>query len=119
MPNRDTSTQPRDLLDTPAAARRLGLQPSTLHSWRWSGRGPRFVKLGGRVRYSAADLDQFIDEHTRTSTSDPGSGADGAIDDLEDDVPEDFRDCPPSPPTTTAAQRRGRAGAERRPVSGR
>ena len=51
------------------AASRLGLEPGTLANWRWSGRGPRFVKLGGRVRYRLADLAEYLDRMTRTSTS--------------------------------------------------
>ena len=51
------------------AATRLGLEPGTLANWRWSGRGPMFVKLGGRVRYRLADLAEYLDRQTRTSTS--------------------------------------------------
>lgn len=58
------------------AARRLGIESSTLANWRWSGRGPRYVKIGGRVRYRAADLADYLDDRTRTSTSDPGPIAD-------------------------------------------
>jgi predicted site-specific integrase-resolvase len=54
------------------AARRLGVEPSTLANWRWSGNGPRFVKVGGRVRYRLADLADYLDGQVRSSTSDPG-----------------------------------------------
>lgn len=57
------------------AARRLGVQPGTLHNWRWAGRGPRFVKLGSRVRYRLTDLADYLDERTRSSTSDAGPSA--------------------------------------------
>jgi predicted site-specific integrase-resolvase len=57
------------------AARRLGVESSTLANWRWSGRGPKYVKLGGRVRYRAADLAEYLDSRTRRSTSDPGPAA--------------------------------------------
>ena len=56
-------------------AARLGLKPSTLANWRWSGRGPRHVKCGGRIRYALTDLVEWLDEQTRTSTSDDGSHA--------------------------------------------
>lgn len=43
------------------AARLIGCAPKTLESWRWSGRGPRFVKVGGKVRYRACDLAAWLD----------------------------------------------------------
>ena len=42
------------------AARYLGLKPKTLAMWALSGRGPRSVKVGGRVFYFQEDLDAFI-----------------------------------------------------------
>lgn len=60
------------------AALRLGVEVSTLANWRWNGRGPRFVKCGGRVRYRLSDLARYLDEQTRGSTSDPGPSADEA-----------------------------------------
>jgi predicted site-specific integrase-resolvase len=55
------------------AAQRLGVEVSSLANWRWSGRGPAFVKAGGRVRYRLTDLAEYLDAQTRTSTSDRGS----------------------------------------------
>jgi hypothetical protein len=43
------------------AARYLGNQPKTLAMWRLQGKGPRSVKVGGRIFYYRADLDAFID----------------------------------------------------------
>ena len=57
------------------AADYLGLSVKTLRRWRWAGKGPRFLKLGGAVRYDPADLKAFIDAGRRTSTSDPGQEA--------------------------------------------
>ena len=37
-----------------------------------TGDGPRFIKLGGAVRYDPSDLKEFIGTGIRTSTSDPG-----------------------------------------------
>ena len=53
-------------------ARRLGLQPSTLANRRSRGLGPRYIKCGGRVMYRAADVAEWLDAQTRTSTSDLG-----------------------------------------------
>ncbi len=52
-----------------AAAERLGLSPSTLNKWRIQGRGPRFTKLGRAVCYRPADLDAWLEERVRSSTS--------------------------------------------------
>jgi len=42
------------------AARYLGLKDKTLAMWSLAGRGPRSVKVGGRVFYFKDDLDAFI-----------------------------------------------------------
>lgn len=57
------------------AARRLGIRETTLANLRWLGKGPRFVKIGARVRYRLCDLEDFLQEQTRVSTSDRGSHA--------------------------------------------
>ena len=57
------------------AAECLGIGVATLANWRWNGRGPRFVKLGGRIRYRAIDIVAYLDAQTRASTSDRGPHA--------------------------------------------
>jgi excisionase family DNA binding protein len=42
------------------AAEYLGLKQNTLTRWRWEGRGPRFYKVGGAIRYKLADLEAFV-----------------------------------------------------------
>jgi hypothetical protein len=42
------------------AAKYLGLKEKTLAMWSLAGRGPRSVKVGGRVFYYQRDLDAFI-----------------------------------------------------------
>jgi excisionase family DNA binding protein len=54
---------------TPQAAAYLGLSPNTLNRWRYTGDGPRFVKLGRAVRYRIEDLDEWVASCGRTSTS--------------------------------------------------
>ena len=54
------------------AARFLDLSVRTLQKWRWNGRGPKFLRLNGAVRYDRADLETFISSGRRTSTSDAG-----------------------------------------------
>ncbi|MBK8158739.1 MAG: helix-turn-helix domain-containing protein [Rhodospirillaceae bacterium] len=51
------------------AAQYLSLSPRTLQQWRWTGDGPRFVKLGRRVAYSIHELDNFVTARIRQSTS--------------------------------------------------
>jgi hypothetical protein len=52
------------------AAAKLNCSPKTLQNWRWSGRGPRFVKLdSGAIRYDDAELDACIARNTFTSTT--------------------------------------------------
>jgi hypothetical protein len=42
------------------AARYLGHASKTLAMWALQGKGPRSVKVGGRVFYYRADLDAFV-----------------------------------------------------------
>ena len=59
------------LLNVRQAATRLGLSKSTLDKMRCAGKGPRFIKSTDRaVRYDPIDLDAWIAERRRRSTSD-------------------------------------------------
>jgi predicted DNA-binding transcriptional regulator AlpA len=69
------SDPPSVVLDTRAAADFLGISPRTLEGFRVRGGGPRFVKIGGAVRYRLASLEEYLQHQERTSTSDPGRGA--------------------------------------------
>ncbi|MBM3952647.1 MAG: helix-turn-helix domain-containing protein [Rhodospirillales bacterium] len=40
-------------------AGRWRLSHRTLERWRWQGRGPRYLKIGGRVVYRAEDIDAY------------------------------------------------------------
>jgi hypothetical protein len=53
------------------AAEYLGLTVHTMRRWRWSGDGPRFLKMGSRCLYPIAELDAFQATCLRKSTSDP------------------------------------------------
>ncbi|CUX47994.1 hypothetical protein H009_17858 [Agrobacterium tumefaciens str. Cherry 2E-2-2] len=54
---------------TVEAARLLDLSPRTLEKHRCDGTGPIYHKLGGRVVYSIADLQAWIEGSARQSTS--------------------------------------------------
>ena len=66
MPTQD------ELLNTRVAAQRYSLSESYLNKKRCDGLGPPFLKLGRKVLYRASDLDSWILQQRRTSTSDPG-----------------------------------------------
>jgi hypothetical protein len=48
------------------------ISPKTLQAWRVSGRGPVFIKVGRLVRYRMEDLEKFLQQNRRRSTSDVG-----------------------------------------------
>ena len=56
------------LINEHEASKRLGIRPSTLRRWRWSGTGPDFLKIGGAVRYTEAGIDAFLNAAVRIST---------------------------------------------------
>ena len=66
------STESRKLNDH-EAAEYVGLSISTLSKRRVFGGGPKYLKLGRRVVYDTRDLDDWLDSHRRTSTSDAGN----------------------------------------------
>ena len=57
------------MLRTQEAAKVLGLRKSTLEAWRCRGGGPRFVRLGGAIRYRSEDLERFIADNLHQNTS--------------------------------------------------
>ena len=52
------------------AARLVGLSESTLAKLRLNGNGPMYCKLGRRVVYRPADLEQWLQSRTARDTSD-------------------------------------------------
>lgn len=65
----------KTLMTRPEAAQYLRLSDKTLARWAWSGKGPGYMKAGGKVLYDAADLDAWLEGQRRRSTSDPGQEA--------------------------------------------
>ena len=70
---------PGSLLDEKEVADTLNVKVATLRRWRWAGRGPQFIKIGGAVRYDPADLAALIEAGRRASTSDPGPNGEMAL----------------------------------------
>lgn len=65
-------------LTTEETADRLRLKTTTLERWRVDGNGPVFLKLGRRVVYPLAQLDEWVAAKIRHSTSDRGGATAGA-----------------------------------------
>ena len=51
-------------------AARWNISHLTLERWRWSGEGPRFMKVGGRVVYRLEDVEAYERTQLRDSTAD-------------------------------------------------
>ena len=62
---------PARLLNERKAAARLGVNPQTLKRWRAQGRGPVFLKLVGRYRYTEKHIEEFLAQ----SVIDPAAAA--------------------------------------------
>ena len=59
-----------ELLDEKQTAKKLGVTAGTLCVWRCTKRYPlRFVRVGRRIRYSAADVERFIQLRTCDGTT--------------------------------------------------
>lgn len=61
------------LLNETQTADLLNIKVPTLRRWRWAGKGPHFLKIGGAVRYEPSELEGFIAAARRSSTSELGS----------------------------------------------
>lgn len=57
-------------LRTRPAADYIGLSPRTLEKFRLSGSGPNYSKVGRAVLYDRQELDLWLAERRRSSTSD-------------------------------------------------
>jgi predicted DNA-binding transcriptional regulator AlpA len=54
-----------ELLDEAKLAAKLAVSRSTLQSWRYAGKGPRYIKVGKFIRYRNADVDAYLRAQTR------------------------------------------------------
>jgi hypothetical protein len=53
-----------DLLTSEQASEVLNVRLGTLQSWRCTGRGPAYIRVGKVVRYSRKALSEYINAHT-------------------------------------------------------
>jgi predicted DNA-binding transcriptional regulator AlpA len=54
-----------ELLDEGRLATQLDVSRATLQSWRYAGKGPRYIKIGRLIRYRATDVDAYLRAQTR------------------------------------------------------
>lgn len=59
----------RELKNTADVAEYLGTTPSVLAQWRHRGIGPRFIKVGRKVMYDMADLNEWLTAQTFQGTA--------------------------------------------------
>jgi hypothetical protein len=63
-------------LNQKGLAERWQMSPRTLEQWRWQGKGPKFLKIGGRVVYRLEDIDAFEAANLHMNTIGPiGTGS--------------------------------------------
>lgn len=55
----------KTLVNEARAAEILDLAKGTLTVWRHQGKGPRYVKLEGAIRYKYLDLLDYIDQQSK------------------------------------------------------
>ena len=53
-------------------AERWHVSPRTLERWRWTGIGPAFLKLRGRVVYRVEDVEAYELRQVRSGTAKAG-----------------------------------------------
>lgn len=56
--------RPSEAMTPAEAAAWLGCHAATLATWRGTGRGPVFVRVGGRIRYREADLIAWVKQQS-------------------------------------------------------
>lgn len=64
----ESKLSPSAMVDTSTAASYIDSSPSWLNKERSKGRGPRFLKVGGRVRYRIRDLDAYLESRVRETS---------------------------------------------------
>jgi excisionase family DNA binding protein len=73
--SRPIIVDPEVLLDQRQVARLIRMTTKFMEARRVRGGGIPYVKVGRLVRYRKADVDQWLKENRRTSTSDSGPTA--------------------------------------------
>lgn len=58
----------QNLITPQELSSRWTIGTKTLSQWRWSGKGPQFLKLGKRIMYRMQDVENFEKESLFKST---------------------------------------------------
>ena len=67
------SDETRTCLNQTELAARWTISARTLERWRWTGDGPAFLKIGGRVVYRLEDVLAYEQARQRRSTAERGA----------------------------------------------
>ncbi|MCO6361589.1 AlpA family transcriptional regulator [Paracoccus sp. 08] len=65
--------QTKTRLNQTELAARWTISARTLERWRWTGEGPAFLKIGGRVVYRLEDVLTYEQARQRHSTTEQGA----------------------------------------------
>lgn len=50
----------QSMLTEAQASKMFGISKSTLRTWRWQKKGPRYYKSGRMIRYKMEDIDTYL-----------------------------------------------------------
>ncbi len=53
-----------DRMNTRAAAKYMGVAAGTLEQWRCKGKGPAYIRVGGKIVYARSTLTDYLRRHT-------------------------------------------------------
>src|SRR5262245_7361480 len=67
---REVDQMPENLIEAEAADY-TRTKPGTLANWRSLGKGPRYVRAGGRILYRKADLDRWLEKNATDPEAPP------------------------------------------------
>lgn len=46
-----------------------GIPVATVYKWRYSGTGPRSIKVGRHIRYRMSDVERWLEQHATPAAS--------------------------------------------------
>src|SRR5690606_21157528 len=69
LPGRKDTKMKATCMNQLELAVRWGISHRTLERWRWTGEGPKFLKVGGRVVYRLSDVEEYERSITSSASS--------------------------------------------------
>lgn len=61
-PGTENTMQEDNLIDVKAVAKKVGVSVPTIHRWAANGKFPKSTRLGSCARWSARNIDQWVNE---------------------------------------------------------